>query len=114
MYLTEEQIAENSIVVIDHEDGKQTPYFISKKGTGTISKATLLIGWKLVDLISDPKPFVKKINTERYYIGNKETKGHHKGVKGYRFLTLEEKTDLIIKVQRIDSLQKIFELLSKN
>ena len=111
MYLTEKQITENSIVVIDHEDGKQTPYFIYKKGKGTISKATLLIGWKLVDLISDPKPFVKKTNTERYYIGNKEAKGHNKNVTGYRSLKNEERVDLVLKIRNINELHEILDLL---
>lgn len=114
MYLTEQQIPENSIVVIDHEDGKQTPYFVSKKGTGTITSATMLIGWSINNLISDPKIFTKKICTERYYIQNKEIKGHEKGVKGYRAISLEEKVPLILKLERRTELYEILQTLLKN
>lgn len=100
--LKESEILENSIIVIDYEDGGSKPYYVNTKGLGNVTGATMLLGYLIDDLVSNVKayglskvwPIVNRGQTDRYYIENEKTKGGDNRVKNYRFPTEEEKSEI--------------------
>ncbi|MFA6251541.1 MAG: hypothetical protein WC603_02870 [Candidatus Paceibacterota bacterium] len=115
-YLIHSEIDENSIILIEFEDGRKEPYFVKQKEVGSITGATMLLGFKLVDLLENSKiPYpVSDVWTDRLYISNEKVKGKHVGIKGYRKLNPEEKTEWTVKLQRSERLKPLLEVISKN
>jgi hypothetical protein len=105
-YLNFSEIKENSFIMIEFEDGTKEPYFVDQKRKGGISGATMLLGHKLSELISNPKlyPCSRTGGTDRFYIANEETKGQHEGVIGYRPLEQEEKNEWQEKLKLVKKL----------
>lgn len=93
-FLNHNEIKENSFVMIEFTNGTKEPYFVDRKRKGAITKATMLLGHQLSELIRNPKLYPCSLTggTERFYIANEDTAGHHKGVLGYRKLNKEEKS----------------------
>lgn len=112
-YLIHSEINEGSFIMIEFEDGKKEPYFVDQKRTGGITGATMLLGHKLSEFISNPAlyPCSCTGGTDRFYIANEETKGQHEGVIGYRKLEQEEKDEWQEKLKLVKKLFPLHQAL---
>jgi hypothetical protein len=112
-YLKYSEIFENSFIMIEFEDGTKEPYFVDQIRKGRISGVTMLLGHKLSELISNPKlyPCSRTGGTDRFYIPNEETEGHHEGVLGYRQLEQKEKNEWQEKLKLVRKLFPLYQAL---
>lgn len=113
-YLTHTEIRKESIVMIEFENGRKEPYYITNIGPGTITKATMLIGHLISPMFKIPEYLFKESgypDQNRFYIQNDDVKGKDKEVKGYRLLTKEEKDDLRLKIKDEKHFQILLPLL---
>ncbi len=115
-YLVHSEISENSFVMIEFEDGSKEPYYVDQKKTGAVTGATMLLGHKLSAFIKNPRlyPCSRTGGTDRFYISNEETEGHHEGVIGYRYLSQEEKTEWQEKLKLVEKLLPLYQALLKS
>lgn len=115
-YLKHSEITENSIIVIDYENGKSEPYFVAFKRTGGITRGTMLLGQTLDNIVLRPQLFPFKHpggDVARFYAASDEhPDGGHKGVIGYRNLNQQEKEEWVSKLQGVNLLQ-LSEIISK-
>lgn len=110
------EIKENSFIMIEFENGKKEPYFVDRKGPGSVSGATMLLGHTLSDLIKNPTlfPCSKNGGTDRYYIANEKVTGKDSRVKDYHNLSKEEKRDCLNKLKPVTQLAPLLKILSAN
>lgn len=87
-YLDYNEIQEESIIAIDLVAGDSIFYYVHRKREGNVSGATLLLGYKISELLQSPNlyPCFTTGTTDRYYVGNEGFTGRDRRVKGYRQL----------------------------
>lgn len=114
-YLIHSEIHENSIIMIEFENGKNEPYFVDQKNIGAITGATMLLGYTLSYLIERPHlypyPCTRNGSGDRFYIANENKKGHMEGVNGYRKLTQKEKNKWLKKLKSVTGLSELQKVL---
>jgi hypothetical protein len=90
LYLKEVEIKEQSVIVIEFENGSKAPYFVGRK-LGFEKDKMELLGIRLEQIVSCPEMFDNFKESDRFCIAMVGKKACNKGVKGYLPLNDEER-----------------------
>ena len=114
-FVKDSEIEEKSIIMIDFDNSKESqPFWVESKSKLPHEGVTVLYGEKLNKLIE--KMLIISNYGARLFISNtdKNIPIKNAGIKGFRKITSEEKTEWIEKVKLISQLKDLVQMIKES